>query len=175
MLAIIIASRLSRVRKEIKAYKSMDTARKSSTPNGNEYAAYSHLVLCDIRAQRVNQCNDEQLKSALCIVARKSAGYARYREKYEQNYGVYYISNTACAAVYPVVAKRRKRIADASAHEVEAVPLIAEIRPQQDCQMVENHKDDAHAAKEVDFPDSVALAPRCEGDSSVLAYQRIFF
>lgn len=33
MLAIIIASRLSRVRKEIKAYKSMDTARKSSTPN----------------------------------------------------------------------------------------------------------------------------------------------
>ena len=41
--------------------------------------------------------------------------------------------------------------------------------------MVENHKDDAHAAKEVDFPDSVALAPRREGDSNVLAYQRIFF
>lgn len=87
---------------------------------------------------------------------------------------MYDISNTACAAVYPVVAKRGERVPDASLGKAESVPLIAEIRPQQDCQMVENHKDDAHAAKEVDFPNSVALAPRREGDSNVLAYQRIF-
>ena len=98
----------------------------------------------------------------------------RNGEKHEQDDGVNYVANIACAPVYPVVTKRSESVADAPANEPVTVPLRTEIRTEQNRQMVENHQQYANASEEVDFPDSVAFMPRRESDLSVLCDKGIF-